>query len=289
MDRRRLIKGALLGTALLGLPRARALQARSGTINEQLARLEKVYGGRLGVAIVYTDTNERHGYRATERFLMCSTFKALAAGATLARVDEGTETLDRRVPITKDAVLSYAPTTSKHVGGDMSIAELCEAAITLSDNTAANLLLASMGGPATVTAFARRIGDTATRLDRIEPELNVGAPGDERDTTTPDAMADTLRKLLLGDVLSPASRTRLATWLRATSTGDKKIRAGLPADWTAGDKTGTGPHGESNDIAILWPPRGAPRIVTVYYANTSIDEVARSAVIAHVGRIASMT
>jgi beta-lactamase class A len=287
LKRRRLIKGALLGAGLLCLPRARGTRLAATEIDQQLAQLERRYGGRLGVTIVHTTTHRRHGYRNSERFLMCSTFKALAAAAILARVDKGTETLRRRIPITPDTMLSYPPVTSTHVGDTMTVAGLCEAAITLSDNTAANLLLASMQGPAAVTAFARGIGDHVTRLDRIEPALNVGSPGDLRDTTTPDAMADTLRTIVLGDVLSPTSKALLTQWLRATTTGDKKLRAGLPGGWQAGDKTGTGPHGESNDIAVLWPPHDAPRVVAAFYVNPNIDEAARSAVIAQVGRLAS--
>lgn len=288
MDRRSLLKGALLGASALALRTTFARAAEADVAAARLAALERQRGGRLGVAILDTGSGRRIGHRADERFLLCSTFKLLAVSAVLARVDRGVEQLDRRIVFGRDALLSYAPVTSHHVGAPgMSVAELCRAAITLSDNTAANLLLASFGGPAAVTAYARSLGDPLTRLDRIEPELNVGAPGDIRDTTTPDAMLADLHTLLLGNVLSPVSRKRLTDWMCATTTGLTKLRAGVPADWRAGDKTGSGAHNETNDVAILWPPRRKPLLVTAYYAGSTADDATRNAVLAEVGRIAA--
>jgi len=219
---------------------------------------------------------------------MCSTFKLLAVAAVLARVDRGIEHLDRRVVFGREVLLSYAPITSQHVGSPgMSVAELCAAAITVSDNTAANLLLASMGGPSAVTRFARSLGDTVTRLDRIEPDLNVASPGDIRDTTTPNAAIATLQKLLLGDALSAVSRAKLIAWLRGCTTGAEKLHAGLPPGWSIGDKTGSGAQNETNDVGILYPPQRPPLLVTAYYAGSSADAASRNAVLAEAGRIAS--
>nr|6TY6_A Chain A, Beta lactamase (GNCA4-2) [synthetic construct]6TY6_B Chain B, Beta lactamase (GNCA4-2) [synthetic construct]6TY6_C Chain C, Beta lactamase (GNCA4-2) [synthetic construct] len=257
----------------------------AAALSEQLAELEKRSGGRLGVAVLDTATGRRFGYRGDERFPMCSTFKALLAAAVLARVDQGKENLDRRITYGKEDLVDYSPVTEKHVGDGMTVAELCEAAITYSDNTAANLLLEALGGPAALTAFLRSIGDNVTRLDRWEPELNTAAPGDPRDTTTPAAMAATLRTLLLGDVLSPASRQQLVDWLIANKTGDKRLRAGLPADDRVGDKTGTGEHGTTNDIAVVWPPNRAPIFLAVYLTESQVDADARDAVIAEVARL----
>jgi len=288
MDRRTLLKTTLLGASALALGPAFARAGREPDVEARLAALERRHGGRLGVAILDTGNGRRHGHRADERFLMCSTHKLLTVGAVLARVDRGVERLDRRVVFGRDVVLSWAPVTSKHVGAPgMSVAELCEAAITVSDNTADNLLLRSLGGPSAVTAFARKLGDPLTRLDRYEPELNVGAPGDLRDTSTPDAMLGDLRALLLGDVLSVASRERLAAWMRAASTGLDKLRAGMPSGWQAGDKTGSGAHDETNDVAIFWPPQRKPLLVTAYLAGSTADAAGRSAVLAEVGRIAA--
>jgi beta-lactamase class A len=283
-----LLKAGVLGVSALVLRPASARAARAPGVAARLAALEREQGVRLGVAILDTGDGRRFGHRADERFLMCSTHKLLTVGAVLARVDHGAERLDRRVVFGRDVVLSYAPVTSRRTGAPgMTVAELCEAAITVSDNTADNLLLESLGGPAAVTAFARKLGDPLTRLDRFEPELNVGAPGDLRDTTTPAAMLGDLHALLLGDALSAASRDRLEAWLHATRTGLDKLRAGVPADWKAGDKTGSGPRGEVNDVAIFRPPQRKPLLVAAYLAGGDADTATRAAVLAEVGRIAA--
>ena len=277
-----------MGAAALILRPTLSLAADIDSASARLAALERRSGGRLGVAILDTGKGRRIAHRADERFLMCSTFKLLAVGAVLARVDRGMEQLDRRIVFGKDVVLAYAPVTSHRVGAPgMTLAELCEAAITLSDNTAANLLLTSLGGPAAVTAYVRSLGDQVTRLDRIEPDLNDASPGDMRDTTTPDAMLATMHTLLLGNALSDASREQLIEWLRATTTGAKQLREGMPVSWRVGDKTGSGAHRETNDVAIAWPPQRKPLLVTAYYAESTADADARHAVLAEVGRIAA--
>jgi beta-lactamase class A len=288
MHRRDLLKGTLMGAFALALRPGFAWAASVDDATAQFTALEREHGGRLGVSILDTQTGRRIQHRAGERFLMCSTFKWLAAAAVLARVDRGTERLDRRVVFGKEVLLDYAPVTSKHVGAPgMSVADLCAAAVTLSDNTAANLLLASMGGPTAVTAFTRSLGDQTTRLDRTEPDLNVGSPGDIRDTTTSDAMLADLHRVLLGDRLSVGSRDLLLQWLRGCTTGLDALRAGLSANWTAGDKTGSGSHGETNDVAIIWPPQRKPLLVTAYYAGSHAEPAERKAVLAAVGRIAA--
>jgi beta-lactamase class A len=219
---------------------------------------------------------------------MCSTFKWLAAAEVLSRVDRGMESLARRIEFTQADLVPYSPVTSKHLGAPgMTLAGICEAAITLSDNTAGNLLLDSMGGPAGLTAFARSLGDRYTRLDRRETELNEASPGDPRDTTTPAAMLHDMHALLVGDALSEASRAQLVAWMVATSTGDARLRAGFPDGWRVGDKTGTSNNGVANDVAIAWPPGRAPLLVTAYYAEADTDGDTRNAVLAEVGRIAA--
>ena len=282
MNRRELLKGAAFGAIALAVsPRVLAAQARGAAA--RLAALEHRHGGRLGVAVLDTGSGVRLAWRGDERFLLCSTFKLLLAGAVLKKVDSGTEKLDRRIVFGKDALLEYAPTTKQHVGAPgMTIAQLCEAAVTLSDNTAANLLVASIGGPHGVTRYARTLGDRLTRLDRVEPELN--RPKGEEDTTTPWAMLGDMHKLLLGDALSDPSREQLTRWLAANQTGGDSLRAGLPPDWREGDKTGSG-RTASNDVAILWPPQRKPLLVTAYYDNVNAEAAARKAVLAEVGRI----
>jgi beta-lactamase class A len=255
---------------------------------DALIDLERKSGGRLGVAILDTGNRKRLAHRAGERFPMCSTFKFLAAAAVLARVDRKQETLERRIPFTKADLLEYAPVTTPRVGdGAMPLGDLCEAAVTMSDNTAANLLLATFGGPKGLTAYARSIGDRVTRLDRNEPTLNEATPGDPRDTTSPTAMLTTMKTLLLGSALTPASREKLTAWLVANKTGNARLRAGIPAGWRVGDKTGTGNHGATNDIGILFPPNRKPILVAAYLTESNTATAVREGVLADVGRIAA--
>lgn len=284
MDRRNVLKGIAVGAVALGLrPSLSLAETKDG--HAPWAALERQYGGRLGVAVLDTGSGQRGGHREDERFLMCSTFKMLLAAAVLWRVDRGKEQLDRRLVFGKEALLDYAPIASQHVGPPgMTLAELCEAAVSLSDNTAANVLLAHLGGPSVVTDFARQLGDAITRLDHIEPALNLPSPDHVSDTTTPNAMLANLHKLMLGDVLSEPSRKRLTTWMLGTITGKNLLRAGLPADWRVGDKTGRYDI-QTNDVAIIWPPGRKPLLVAVYYENPARDADARATVLAAAGRI----
>ena len=220
---------ALAPGAFLRAEQRKPLLARLGEVEEKS-------GGRLGCAVLDTASGHRFAYRGTDRFPMCSTFKLLAVALVLRRVDRGEEQLERRIVYSREDVLSYAPVTSLHVQDGMTVEELCAAAITQSDNTAANLLLKSFGGPAGLNDFLRGIGDSITRLDRTEPTLNEAAPGDDRDTTTPSMMLEDMRRLLLGDVLKPDARGRLTHWLVDCETGDTRLRGGLPPEWKAGDK-----------------------------------------------------
>jgi beta-lactamase class A len=252
----------------------------------KFAQLETRVGGRIGVAAFDPATKKRVEYRAQERFLMCSTFKVLAVAAVLKRVDEKKEKLDRFVAYTEAQLLEYAPVTRAHVKeGGMTLEALCAAAISQSDNTAANLLLDAIGGPKGVTDLARNIGDAFTRLDRKEPELNVATPGDERDTTTPAAMASNLQRLLDSDVLSHESRTRLEGWMVANETGSKLIRSSLPAEWRVGDKTGRGGKGSTNDIAILRPPTGGPIFIAIYTEAPNESPEGRDRLVAETAKI----
>lgn len=249
------------------------------------ARIEADSGGRLGIAVHDTATGRRLGHRSGERFPLCSTFKVLARGVVLARVDAEHEDPAQRIRFEARDLVIYSPITKGRVGGaGMTLAELCEAAITRSDTTAGNLILASLGGPSGVTAFARSLGDGVTRLDRTETALNEAIPGDPRDTTTPDAMAADLRALVVDDRLSQRSRDRLIEWLVANQTGEKRLRAGLPGDWRVGDKTGSGDGGTANDVAVVWPTGREPLIVCVYLTKTKASADARNATIAAVGR-----
>jgi beta-lactamase class A len=274
---------AWTGWELLEARPVRAAAGWTKSLADEFARIERDTGGRLGVAVLDTANGEQAGHRIDERFPMCSTFKTLAAAAVLKRVDDGKENVDRRIAYGKSDLVTYSPATEKHVGAGMTLAELCEAAITLSDNTAGNLLLANIGGPPGLTAFARSLGDQVTRLDRIETALNEATPGDPRDTTTPEAMAKDINALVLGDALSDLSKRQLTAWLVGSKTGDARLRAGVPV-WRVGDKTGSGEHGTANDAGVIWPPGNAPLVVAVYLTNTSASADRRNAAIADVGR-----
>jgi beta-lactamase class A len=273
-------------SGLACLPLAPAVAAERDWSTE-LARLEAGVGGRLGVAVRDTGTGRELLHRASERFPLCSTGKLLACAALLERVDRGQEGLDRRVRFGADAVVEYSPLTKPQAGGEgMTLDALCHAAMTVSDNTAMNLMLAELGGPAAATAFVRATGDALTQLDRTEPDLNEAVPGDPRDTTTPAAMVAHLQNLVLGAHLGDASRKRLTDWLVGNTTGDTRLRAGVPRDWRVGDKTGSGARGTTNDVAVFWPPGRAPLVAAVYLTETSASPDARNAVLASAAKIA---
>lgn len=250
------------------------------------AALETKAGGPLGVFALETVSGRALSNRPDERFLMCSTFKLLLCAHVLKRVDEKKETLDRAIPVSKKDLMEYAPVTSKRAGQTMTLEELCAAAVQDSDNTAANLLLATQGGPKGLTDFIRATGDQVTRHDRTEPALNDRGRGAEKDfdTTTPAAMVKTLQSLFLGETLSPASRDHLKTWALGTKTGATRLKAGLPAGWTLADKTGSGRAGGTNDIGVIYPKDGAPIVIAVFIAESTATKEDREAAIADVAR-----
>jgi beta-lactamase class A len=253
----------------------------------KFARLEERTKSRIGVSAIDLSTNRRVDYRAEERFIMCSTFKVLAVAAVLKRVDEKKETLDRFVPYGEAQLLSYAPVTREHVrDGGMTLEALCAAAVEQSDNTAANLLLEAIGGPEKWTEFARSLGDRLSRLDHTEPDLNLARPGKDDDTTTPAAMCADLQRLLMSEFLSVASRTKLEGWMQQNQTGLKMIRAGIPVDWKAGDKTGRSGDGATNDIAVVRPPGGAPVFIAIYTVAPGESSEGRDNLVAEVAKTA---
>ncbi len=287
LDRRALLGGAAL--CLLSCA-ARTQSRAQSEFSGRVAELERRVGGRLGVASLDTGSGARLHYRAAERFAMCSTFKLALVAAVLARVDAGREALERRVSYDATALLEYAPVTRAHVGeGGLSVAALCEASITVSDNTAANLLLETLGGPRGLTEFFRSIGDPSSRLDRNEPLLNTAFAGDDRDTTTPSAMLGSMHELVLGKALLAASKARLLDWLVAITTGSKRLRAGLPPQYRIGDKTGTGNNGATNDLAIAWPPAKPPVLIAAYSVGSSTSTEQLSDVLAQVARVVVST
>ena len=252
----------------------------------EVATIERRIEGRLGVLALDTSTGRQIEYRATERFPMCSTFKLLLAGAVLSHVDKHQEDLNRRISYEESDLLEYAPIAKQHVQeGGMTVSALCAAAIEYSDNTAANLLLQSIGGPSKLTEYLRSIGDDVTRLDRNEPSLNTAIAADPRDTATPASMLKSMKALLLDGALSENSRQQLAEWLVGNTTGGNRLRAGLPADCRIGDKTGTGQNGATNDVGIVWPPSRSPMLIVTFLVGTKAESAERDAAIAEVARI----
>ena len=274
---------AVAGISLFG-GRTQAQDITSAKLRSDIARIEIESGGRLGVAILDTMTRAQVGHHADDLFPMCSTFKFLAAAVVLKRVDDEQEQLGRLIPVGAGDVVPGSSHIKTPVPGGLTMAELCEAAMIYSDNTAGNLILASLGGPQAITDYARTLGDTMTRLDRNEPTLNESIPGDPRDTTTPNAMLKNMQALLIGEALSTASKKQLTQWLLGNKTGDTRLRAGLPVVWRVGDKTGTGDRGSTNDIAIIWPPDRAPVLIATYLTETSAAPERRNATIADIAR-----
>ncbi|TDV50935.1 beta-lactamase class A [Actinophytocola oryzae] len=233
--------------------------------------LEATFGARLGVYAVDTGSGRVVEHRADERFAFCSTFKALASGALLARIPAAD--LERRVVYTSAELVANSPVSEKHVGDGMTLRELMDAAIRFSDNTAANLIFGELGGPGGLERELRALGDEVTEMDRVETELSDAVPGDGRDTSTPRALVGDLRAYVLGDALDADDRGLLTEFLRNNETGDALIRAGVPAGWVVGDKTGTGGYGTRNDIAVLWPPNRSPIVVAILSTRGVKDAV----------------
>lgn len=280
LSRRRFLE--VVGAVLIGCSRN---SERGTDATRQLADIERRVGGRLGVHALDTGNSASISHRATERFAMCSTFKWALGAAVLSRVERAELTLDQQIAYGERDLLQYAPAAKANLSrGHMTIAELVEAAVTVSDNTAANLLLAQVGGPGGLTRYLRDHGDPVTRLDRDEPMLNTNEKGDPRDTTTPSAMVSTLRALLTTSLLTPASQNRLIEWMVACKTGQDRLKAGLPAAWRVGHKTGSGNHGAINDVAIAWPPGRAPILIAVYASESASSEAALANAHAEVGR-----
>lgn len=281
-DRRTFLSA--VGAAPLVVGAAVRPASAAADLNAAIVSLEKKAGGRLGVAALDLHSGRAFAHRGDERFPMCSTFKLSLAALMLHRADAGKVRLDKRLRWTRADLVPNSPATTRAVDTGLTIAELSRDIIIHSDNTGANVLLDQIGGAEAMTAFWRQIGDPVSRLDRPETAMSEAKPGDIRDTTSPRAMLATVRTLTLGDALSPASRKQLIAWLVANTTGDTRIRAGLPGSWRVGDKTGTGHHGTSNDVAIAWPPGRKPVLISTYLTGSKLEMKQRNAVIAESAR-----
>ncbi len=249
---------------------------KQNLIINQLSILEKNANGRLGVVLIDTADHSTITYRAEERFPLCSTSKVMAVAAILKESETDSRLLNQRIHYQPSDLVEYSPIAEKHLKKGMTLGELSAATLQYSDNAAMNLLLKQLGGPDEVTKFARVIGDKYFRLDRKEPELNAVVPDDERDTSTPQAMADSLYHLALGNTLATTQREQLVEWLKGNTTGNTSIRAGLPENWIVGDKTGRCNYGSTNDIAVIWPDTKRAPLVLVTYFTQPDNEIARA-------------
>lgn len=294
IDRRTLLAGsaALLVAGCKGAeaPKVETKPAPKFAQSAELAALEKESGGRLGAFILDTGTGNAIGHRVDERFAHCSTFKLSLGAAVLQLADQGKLKLDEVIPFTKADLVNHSPVVEENLAkGGLTVEALARGTQVTSDNAAANLVMKHIGGPEKLTAFWRSLGDDVSRVDDYEPAMNMTVPGDPRNTTSARAMAQSIAKFLTGDVLSETSRKKLVAWMVNTETGKRRIRAGLPPEWRAGDKTGTYDE-KVNDLAIVWVPKKQPLIVTAYFEGTSKSEKNRDideAVLAEVGRIAA--
>ncbi|MDO0924433.1 class A beta-lactamase [Streptomyces sp. TG1A-8] len=287
VPRRGLIKAglALTAAAPAAAPAASASSATGpGGARAELTGLEQRYGARLGVYARNVRTGRTVAHRAGERFAMCSTFKVFAAAAVL-RDGGDCAPLDEVVHYPPHDILPNSPRTEEHVGTGMAVGDLCAAAIRYSDNTAGNLLLRRIGGPAGLTAFFRSLGDPVSRLDRWETDLNTAVPGDPRDTTTPEALGTVLERLTLGRGLDEFGREQLVTWLKGNTTSTRRFGAGLPRDWVLADKTGTGSYASAHDIGVAWTTRGTPVLLTVLSAKSAEDAPVDEALLAETARV----
>lgn len=238
-------------------------------VEARIGDLEREHNALIGVYAVNLANGRTIAHRAQEPFAMCSTFKAYAVARVLQMAERGELSLDDPVFVDPAAIVRHSPRTEPRAGTAMTLDELCRAAVQISDNTAGNLLLQTIGGPQAITAFARSIGDPRTRLDRWEIELNSAVPGDPRDTTTPEAIGGGYRALLTGTVLAEPQRRLLDDWMRANETSS--MRAGLPAGWTTADKTGSGDYASSNDVGVAYGPHGE-RLLLAFMARTAGDD-----------------
>lgn len=250
---------------------------------EAFSQLENQFDARLGVFAIDTETEKSISYRADERFAFASTYKALAAGAILAKNE--IKDLDRIISYNEEDLVTYSPVTENHVDTGMSLSDISEAAIRYSDNTAGNLLFNELEGPAGFKSILREIGDTVTESERFEPDLNFITPGESRDTSTPQALAQSLKAFTLDDVLSSEKQSLLNDWLIGNATGDKLIRAGVPESWVVGDKSGAGAYGTRNDIAIVWPPDRKPIVIAILSDRETADATYDDALIAEAAKI----
>ncbi|MDW2114434.1 CARB family carbenicillin-hydrolyzing class A beta-lactamase [Vibrio sp. 1731] len=254
-------------------------------LNEDISLLEQQTSSRIGVSVWDTQADERWDYRGDERFPLMSTFKTLACAKMLSDMDSGKLSKNATAKVDERSIVVWSPVMDKLAGQNTRIEHACEAAMLMSDNTAANLVLNEIGGPKAVTMFLRTIGDKATRLDRIEPRLNEATPGDSRDTTTPNAILNTLRTLVEGETLSYESRVQIKIWMQDNKVSDSLMRSVLPTGWSIADRSGAGGHGSRGINAIIWKENHRPVYISIYVTETELSLQARDQLVAQISQL----
>lgn len=291
MHRRQFLR-TLAALPLCLSPLALASTARTASaweeerLSDQIKALEMDTGGRLGISLRHATRGQLYSLRGDERFPLCSSFKVMLVGAVLHTCAGNPQLLTKAIPVTSADIVAHSPTTQQHVNGSMTVEELCEASMTLSDNTATNLLLRFLDGPQALRGFTwTTLDDPMFRLDRWEPECNNVSPGDLRDSSTPNAMSTSVEKLLLKEILPPPQKAMLIHWMRTCRTGELRIRAGAPKGWLVGNRSGSGDYGITNDVALLQPPQGDAMILALYYMGPNPDSPKQEALLAETTRL----
>jgi len=256
----------------------------ANTITEKIKQVEQKLGARVGVSVFDISANESWNYNGDDKFPLMSTFKALACAKLLADVEKGIQSFDTSMVIKESSLIAWSPVAEKRIGEKMNLKQACSAAMLMSDNTATNIVLTGIKGPKALTQFMRSMGDNVTRLDRIEPDLNEALDGDERDTTTPNAMVKSLHKLLFGDVLSHDSKQQLKQWMIDNKVTGSLLRSVLPKNWSIADRSGSGGFGSRGITAVVWSEQHAPIIISIYLTQTSASFAQRNKAIADIGK-----
>ena len=243
--------------------------------------LEAKYDAQIGVYVLDTNDNSEIAYNADQRFAYCSTHKVLSVGALLQR--KSLDELGERRIYSAEEILPYSAITKAHVADGLTLAEICEAALRVSDNTAANLVIAELGGIDAFRDSLRAIGDDVTEPARLETELNIFSPDSPADTTTPRRLAKDLELYLLGDLLSDEKKSLLATWMSDNAITDDLIKAGVPKGWKVLDKSGAGiNYVTRNDVAVIYPPNKKPIVVAIMTRRNEESARFDSALVAEV-------
>lgn len=265
-------------------PKNHFVKNRVANINTEFKKLEKSFNGHIGVLAINMKTKRQVAYRANEIFPIQSTFKIFLVTAILKASEQDKNLLRQKIMYTKQDLVSWSPITEQHVAQGMTIFELCKAAMTHSDNTATNLLMKKLGGPEQVTAFARATGDPVFHINNWEPHLNSD-PATSQDVSTPAAMSRALHNLMLGNILALEQSKLLLSWMEQNTTGDTRIRAGVPKGWLVADKTGSG-SAIANDIAVIWPKNSGPIVLSIYTYRNNKKEPRRDDIVVAVTRLA---